>query len=74
MYYAYTVQKISSFLDQSSIPRALQVCVLFSPYYQYCVEQSACQQYCKMQDRENQVFKAYLAVRFPTCHIDLLGY
>jgi hypothetical protein len=40
----------------------MQVCVLFSPYYQYCVEQSACQQYCKMQDRENQVFKAYLAV------------
>ena len=35
---------------------------LFSPYYKYCAEQTACQQYCKEQDRDNQVFKAYLAV------------
>ena len=39
-----------------------QMCELFSPYYRYCVEQAACQQYCKQQDRENQIFKAYLAV------------
>jgi hypothetical protein len=45
--------------------------VLFSPYYQYCVEQSACQQYCKMQDRENQVFKAYLAVCIPVSTVFL---
>ncbi|XP_023335851.1 pleckstrin homology domain-containing family G member 5, partial [Eurytemora carolleeae] len=38
-----------------------QVCELFSPYYRYCVEQAACQQYCKQQDRDNQIFKAYLA-------------
>ena len=35
---------------------------LFSPYFKYCAEQTACQQYCKEQDRDNQVFKAYLAV------------
>ena len=36
---------------------------MFSPYFKYCAEQTACQQYCKDQDRDNQVFKAYLAVR-----------
>ena len=35
---------------------------IFSPYFKYCAEQTACQQYCKEQDRDNQVFKAYLAV------------
>lgn len=40
-----------------------QVSEMFSPYFKYCAEQTACQQYCKDQDRDNQVFKAYLAVR-----------
>ena len=39
-----------------------QVSEIFSPYFKYCAEQTACQQYCKDQDRDNQVFKAYLAV------------
>ena len=39
-----------------------QVSEIFSPYFKYCAEQTACQQYCKEQDRDNQVFKAYLAV------------
>jgi pleckstrin domain-containing family G protein 5 len=34
---------------------------LFQPYYKYCAEQTGCQHYCKEQDRDNQVFKAYLA-------------
>ena len=34
---------------------------LFQPYYKYCAEQTGCQEYCKEQDRDNQVFKAYLA-------------
>lgn len=38
-----------------------KVSEIFSPYYKYCAEQTACQQYCKDQDRDNQVFKAYLA-------------
>jgi len=38
-----------------------KVSEIFSPYYKYCAEQTACQQYCKEQDRDNQVFKAYLA-------------
>ena len=40
----------------------LQVSEMFAPYFKYCAEQTACQQYCKDQDRDNQVFKAYLAV------------
>ena len=39
-----------------------QVSEIFSPYFKYCAEQTACQQYCKDQDRDNQIFKAYLAV------------
>ena len=32
-----------------------QVLELFQPYYKYCAEQTSCQQYCKEQDRDNQV-------------------
>ena len=52
----------------STVPRVmlqcatLQVSEMFAPYFKYCAEQTACQQYCKDQDRDNQVFKAYLAV------------
>ena len=52
----------------STLPRVivqcatLQVSEMFAPYFKYCAEQTACQQYCKDQDRDNQVFKAYLAV------------
>ena len=38
-----------------------QVSEIFAPYYKYCAEQTACQQYCKDQDKDNQIFKAYLA-------------
>ena len=52
----------------STVPRVmlqcatLQVSEMFAPYFKYCAEQTACQQYCKDQDRDNQIFKAYLAV------------
>ena len=42
---------------------------MFSPYFKYCAEQTACQQYCKEQDRDNQVFKAYLAVSYAVTRI-----
>ena len=32
-----------------------QLLELFQPYYKYCAEQTSCQQYCKEQDRDNQV-------------------
>ncbi len=35
---------------------------IFSPYSRYCSEQTNCQEYCKEQDRNNDIFKAYLAV------------
>ncbi len=36
---------------------------LFHPYTKYCLDQSQCQQYCKEKDHDNELFKAYLAVR-----------
>ena len=35
---------------------------IFSPYSRYCSEQTDCQEYCRDQDRNNEIFKAYLAV------------
>ena len=35
---------------------------IFNPYSRYCSEQTNCQEYCKEQDRNSEVFKAYLAV------------
>ena len=48
---------------------------MFAPYFKYCAEQTACQQYCKDQDRDNQIFKAYLAVssRGPAADIHLIS-
>ena len=40
---------------------------IFSPYSRYCSEQTNCQEYCKEQDRTNEIFKAYLAVSYPPC-------
>lgn len=40
----------------------LQFEELFEPYTQYCLEQTNCQLYCKEHGRENNYFKAYLAV------------
>ena len=66
----WTVQQVFGFHFPRSIVVILkthdvysQVSEMFSPYFKYCAEQTACQQYCKDQDRDNQVFKAYLAVR-----------
>ena len=50
-----------------------QVSEIFSPYFKYCAEQTACQQYCKEQDRDNQVFKAYLAVSSDVLECPSLG-
>ena len=41
-----------------------QLLELFQPYYKYCAEQTSCQQYCKEQDRDNQV-----AVNISIMHI-----
>ena len=35
---------------------------IFRPYSRYCSEQTNCQEYCREQDRTNEIFKAYLAV------------
>ena len=35
---------------------------IFRPYSRYCSEQTNCQEYCREQDRSNEIFKAYLAV------------
>ena len=34
---------------------------IFAPYSRYCSEQTNCQEYCRDEDRKNEVFKAYLA-------------
>lgn len=34
---------------------------IFSPYSRYCSDQTNCQEYCRDQDRHNEIFKAYLA-------------
>ncbi|XP_059085132.1 pleckstrin homology domain-containing family G member 5-like isoform X3 [Tigriopus californicus] len=34
---------------------------IFSPYSRYCSDQTNCQEYCRDQDRNNEIFKAYLA-------------
>ena len=56
---------LSSFDDSSTIQ--LFICIpqfeeIFHPYSRYCSEQTNCQDYCKEQDRNSEVFKAYLAV------------
>ena len=43
-----------------------QLLELFQPYYKYCAEQTSCQQYCKEQDRDNQV-----AVNISIMHIKI---
>ena len=43
-----------------------QLLELFQPYYKYCAEQTSCQQYCKEQDRDNQV-----AVNINIMHIKI---
>ena len=43
-----------------------QLLELFQPYYKYCAEQTSCQQYCKEQDRDNQV-----AVNIGIMHIKI---
>ena len=32
---------------------------IFAPYSRYCSEQTNCQEYCREQDRNNDIFKAY---------------
>ena len=52
------------------IHQQLFICIpqfeeIFHPYSRYCSEQTNCQDYCKEQDRNSEVFKAYLAVSLP---------
>jgi len=51
----------------------LQFEEIFRPYSRYCSEQINCREYCKEQDRDNEIFKAYLAVSvFAPCQIAFL--